>query len=259
MQDYLHSIESTLLANAGLVVFYLFLTIAGSVVVKIVVRKALDRTSPASAGFIASIVQFAFVLGGLYLSVIAAGVDPNVILAIIAIMTAGVSLSADHSFKNIIAGAQIVANSKMRPGEWVTIGNGVHGVIQEVGLSSTIVASTTLGLVSMSNSTITENQIVNHTRLKNLEWVINFPMYDNHDRQRVIDIIHAVAEQVEGVNPDPIIQHTWTGSGENYEVVLKLKSFELRREIASMVSLSVTKALVDEKFPVGYATFMHAI
>lgn len=258
MQEILDQVKNTILAQAGYAAFLFSIVIGVSLVVKFLLAKSLQKTYSAGAGFISTISQLVVIVVGSYIVAIACGVDPTIILAIVAILTAGISLSADASFKDILAGFKIVTSSRMKPGEWITIGD-IHGVITEIGMSSTVIESPRVGLVTMSNHAVTEGMLINHSRLKNLELTIPIPLYDTHDRMKAYEIIFKTLGKIQGWHGGPIVTHTWNGSGEQYEIVVNADKFEERREISSRISLMVTGALEQEKFPIGYATFTHAI
>lgn len=258
MDQYIDYFRDVILAQAGYAATLLAILLAVSFVIKTIAKKVLQKASPASATLVSTLIQVLIIIIGLYLISIAIGIDGTAILACVAILTAGISLSADASFRDIIAGLKILMNKRLRPGDWVTVAGGITGVIREVGLSSTIIENNKFGLIVLSNHKITEDMVVNHSRLPNLELSVNIPMFDNHDRRRATEIIHLTLNRVTGWHGEVIVQHSWIiGTGENYEVIVAADSYDNRRQIASRISAEITSALFAENLPVGYASFIH--
>lgn len=251
MQDILDQVGSVLGAHAGVALFWFIIVIGISLLVKFLALRSLIRIFPAGASFISTLIQVAIIVGGAYGIAVYMGTDPTVILAVLAILTAGFSLSADSTFKEILAGFKIVTSSKMRPGEFVTVANGIYGKIIEVGLSSTTIESPTLGMIFVGNHTITESQIINHSRLRNLELNVLIPMAKEHDRNYAISQIGRVLSGIQGWHGDLGIYHSWVPTGEQYKIVVSADDYDNSSTLASMISLHVTNSLVASGFPVG--------
>jgi small-conductance mechanosensitive channel len=251
MQDALKQVVGVLGAHAWLATFWLIIVIGLSFVARFLAAKALIRAYPTGAGFISALIQSFVIALGAYFIAINAGLDPTLILAILAIITAGFSLSADSTFKEILAGFKIVTSSKMRPGEFVTVADGIAGKIIEVGLNATTIESPTEGLIFISNHAVTEGKIINHSRLRNLELSVVIPMAGEHDRRRAIEIIGFVLGNIGGWHGDAGIYHSWTDTGERYRVVVSADHYDYSDTLASQISLEVTARLLANGFPVG--------
>lgn len=217
----------------------------------------IRRANRTYASYGASALQFAAVVGGLYAVAKIYDVDPTLIIATIAIVTAGISLHAGQIIEASIAGAVILADGKIAVGEQVTVAD-TSGVVVDIGFSSVTIQSNTRGLVSIPSSKIVGDIIVNHTRLQLLEQSLSFIFYDTNDNSQVISVVNDVLSG-QGLADGSKILHDWVDGSQVYAVVFKTQDYAKRREIASKLSLALTEAFEDERFPVGSVTFTKAI
>lgn len=215
------------------------------------------RFSRTHASYVASVLQFATVVGGLYGVAKLYEIDPILILSVIAIATAGISLHAGQIIEASIAGAVILLDGKIAVGDQVTVSD-ISGLVVEIGFSSVTIQSNTRGLISIPSSKIVGDVIINHTRLPAIEQSLSFVFYDTHDNQRAIKLVKEVLA-AQGLADGGKILHDWQSGSQVYAVVFRTADYSKRREIASNLSLALTRAFELESFPVGSVTFTRAI
>lgn len=159
----------------GFLILQFVLLIVGSLIARIVAALILKRFARNSAVFISTALQGGVLLGGSYYILINAGVSPVLLLALIAIASAGLSLSADGAFSNFIAGLTVTLDGRLSIGEQLTIGD-ITGIVVRVGLLNTQIQVNTRGMVTLSNRTVCDSTLVNHSRLKDgIELSMVFP------------------------------------------------------------------------------------
>lgn len=227
-----------------------------AILLRLLVRIILSRVAKNSADFFASITQFSVVIGGLYTIALYAGIDPRVILAIIAIVTAGIAISAENSFAEIMATMKILTSRRLAIGEYVTVAGDIHGVIKEIGLFSTTIQVNSRGLVTLSNRSVADNLLINHDRLGGIEMVVTIPMFDNHDRGKLMWAIKDVMKDRQGVHPGCKVLHNWGGGGEEYAVTFRVIDYSKRRDVSADISMAITNRLVEDGYPVGLVSFV---
>lgn len=230
-----------------------------AILFRLLVRIILSKIAKNSADFFASITQFAIVIGGLYTIALYAGIDPRVILAIIAIVTAGIAISAENSFAEIMATMKILTSRRLAIGENVTVAGDISGVIREIGLFSTVVQVNSRGLVTLSNRAVADTMLINHDRLGGIEMVITIPMFDNHDRDLLVSTIRDVIKDQKGIQPGCKVLHNWGAGGEEYAVIFKVVDYSKRRDVSAEISLQITNRLVENGFPVGLVSFVRYV
>lgn len=217
----------------------------------------LRRVLRTQAAYLASTVQFGIVVGGLYGTAIYLEINPTTVLAVVAIMTAGIALSAEQTIANMIAGAVILANGKFAVGEQITIGD-VSGTVENIGFGNVTINVNTRGLVTMPNSAIVGSTLTNHTRAGYVELVAVLPMYDFHDMRQADALIRQVLFACE-LDSGAKVLHEWTPGGQNWAVVVRVREYGKRREIMSRLSVMLTDELTKAEFPLGPVTFVKNI
>lgn len=241
---------------AGLKIAAMFAgVVLASVMVRYLVKLATKKLAKSSSVFLASALQFAVVIAGFYYVALLLGTSPGILLAVVAIFSAGIALAADNTASDMIGGAKLIAFSAFAPGEYVTV-DGIHGQVVEIGLFSTRIRSNSKGIYSVPNRTLSDTTVVNHSKLDGLELTVPFPMSDNHNREQAVALIREVLKGASTIKPEFEVFHEWVNGCEQYNVVVKAINYNLRRKAASEVSMIVTKALYDGMFPLGSVTFI---
>lgn len=240
----------------ALFIVVIFSAIITRKVINFVLQRAVNDTT---RYFVAAFLQLVIIVGGSYKVLIYAGSNPTVILALVAIFSAGLSLSADHSFKNLIAGLSLAASGRVDVNDYITVG-AVTGQVKNVGLLSTTLYVSAKGVVTLANSDINETVLINHTRLPYYELTLIIPMSDGHEIGAASDLIRFVLNKSKHVFQDKCsIVHDWTVGGETYQVVFRIDSYSNRREAAHAVSQNLTEALRLGDFPVGVVSFVKQV
>lgn len=259
-------LQLTLLAFDGAVVkqaFFLAGAILGLILLSFLVRYLvfiiLSKIAKTSALFVSSSVQLAIAIGGLYAILTYAGVSPVVVLAVLAIITAGISLSMDSAFQSFLGGLQIVLSDRIKVGEHITV-NGITGQVRSIDLFNTTMQINSMGIVTVSNKSVNDAQLINHSRLtEGVELSILVPMFNNHDRQLAIETIVSSLKGLESIHSNVKVVHSWTTSSEQYTVIFKALDYTKRRDVASEVSKRVTNGLEGVGLPVGVVTFIKKV
>ena len=104
------------------------------------------------------------------------------------------ALAAQDSVKNIFAGIMIFLDKPFKIKDRIQI-EGFDGVVEEVGLRSTRVRTLDGRIVTIPNSTFTDNSVVNVTSQPALKITLNLGLtYDTSedDMQKGVDILRAI-------------------------------------------------------------------
>lgn len=225
--------------------------------VRFITYHALRRWFKTGAGYLATLLQFATVIGGFYAVAIFFGVSPTVILAIVAIFTAGISLASDGFVGNLIAGAVILGNNKFAVGDQVTIA-GETGIVHEIGIANVTLQVNTRGWVTIPSSAIAGGTVVNHTKLAvtaGVEMSTTIPMFDAHDITLAQDVIRQTLKE-QGLDQGAKVLFDWRGGGMAYSVVVKVRDYPARLRIMSALTQSITERMNAEKLPIGSVLFI---
>lgn len=151
----------------GRVLPVLVVGIIGMVIIRIIMRvlkTALQKTKTEKAvnTLLCSVVRIIlYVLLGLILAS-GLGIDVTGVVAFASVLTLAISLSLQTAISNVIGGFTLLYTKPFVSGDFVEIA-GQSGIVQEVGLTYTKLATGDNKVVSIPNSAVTAAEIVNYT------------------------------------------------------------------------------------------------
>ena len=122
------------------------------------------------------------------------GFDITAMIAGLGIGGLALALAAQDSVKNIFAGIMIFLDKPFKIKDRIQI-QGFDGVVEEVGLRSTRVRTLDGRIVTIPNSTFTDNSVVNVTSQPALKITLNLGLtYDTseEDMQKGVDILREI-------------------------------------------------------------------
>tara|TARA_Y100001978_G_scaffold197866_1_gene209404 strand:- start:5447 stop:6511 length:1065 start_codon:yes stop_codon:yes gene_type:complete len=133
------------------------------------------------------------------------GFDITAMIAGLGIGGLALALAAQDSVKNIFAGVMIFLDKPFKIRDRIQI-EGFDGVVEEVGLRSTRIRTLDGRIVTIPNSTFTDNSVVNVTSQPALKITLNLGLtYDTSEveMQKGVDILkQIVADHSEILEPD---------------------------------------------------------
>lgn len=185
-----------------------------------------------------------------------AQMDITILLAIVAIFTAGVSLAMDTSVKDVIASIKLMSFGYYLVGESITIKE-YTGKVVGVSLFSTTIHVSTKGLVVIANSKISESDIINHSRVP-IELSVRVPVSHTHDRAVAAALLRGAISEVPGVIIGTFrVIHEWQpGLCESYTVKFKIENYDMRHDIVSAASIACSSALEQADLILGEMTYI---
>ena len=122
------------------------------------------------------------------------GFDITAMIAGLGIGGLALALAAQDSVKNIFAGVMIFMDKPFKVKERIQI-QGFDGTVEEVGLRSTRIRTLDGRIVTIPNSTFTDNSVVNVTSQPSLKIVLNLGLtYDTDETgmQQGVDILRQI-------------------------------------------------------------------
>jgi len=122
------------------------------------------------------------------------GFDITAMIAGLGIGGLALALAAQDSVKNIFAGIMIFLDKPFKMQDRIQI-EGFDGIVEEVGLRSTRVRTLDGRIVTIPNSTFTDNSVVNVTSQPALKITLNLGLtYDtsDEDMQKGVDILREI-------------------------------------------------------------------
>ena len=102
------------------------------------------------------------------------GIRIGPIVAGLGLIGVAVALGAQDLFKNLISGILIIAENRFGLGDWIRVDGVVEGTVETIGFRSTIVRRFDKAPVSVPNSRLSDNAIINFSAMshRRLYWLI---------------------------------------------------------------------------------------
>lgn len=125
---------------------------------------ALNKTKlePAAIKLIRSLLRITLYLLLLLIAASAMGIDVTGIVALASVLTLAISLSVQNALSNVIGGFTLLYTKPFVAGDYVEIA-GQSGTVADVGLTYTQLSTPDNKIVSLPNSAVVADQIVNYT------------------------------------------------------------------------------------------------
>lgn len=185
------------------------------------------------------------------------GFDITAMIAGLGIGGLALALAAQDSVKNIFAGIMIFLDKPFKLKDRIQI-EGFDGVVEEVGLRSTRIRTLDGRIVTIPNSTFTDNSVVNVTSQPALKIVLKLGLTydtDQADMQKAVDILRQI------VADNAAILETDCSAGFNdfgdfslgilfiYYVKPEAHWLDSQNDISKEVLKRFTEAKLDFAFP----------
>lgn len=252
MEDFAKSLNDLITTNLpgfGIVLLYAIIALVISFPLKWAVRKLPCKWGKSLAGPLGDLLQIILVAVGIFFGARSAGVDVTVLLAVVAILTAGLSLALDSNVKDAIASAKILSSNLYKVGESISF-DAITGKVYHLSLFSTTIHVSDRGLVTIANSKVVDGPVTNHSR-EPVEMQIRVPILSECKRSWVLSHLTGEAGKNNGVVSCKVI-HVWEpGGSEIYTIFAKVKDYDKRREIATEVSIAISDFLEESGLKLG--------
>lgn len=166
--------------------------------VKEVVMPLVEKTEGGEGNYILPVlskaVNGAIWSFGIIIGLDNIGFDITAMIAGLGIGGLALALAAQDSVKNIFAGVMIFLDKPFKLKDRIQI-EGFDGVVEEVGLRSTRIRTLDGRIVTIPNSTFTDNSVINVTSQPALKVVLNLGLtYDTDaaDMQKAVDVLRQI-------------------------------------------------------------------
>ena len=194
------------------------IVVVGILVIRLVLKlvtAALEKSKleKAAHSLICSVVRVVlYLLLGL-ITASKLGIDVTGVVALASVLTLAVSLSVQNALTNLIGGFTLLSNKPFASGDFVEIA-GQSGVVQEVGLTYTKLATADNKIVSIPNSAVVAAQIVNYSAAPTRRVDVAVSASYDTPTQEVLDAL-VLAGTADKVLTEPAPQAVITGYGES--------------------------------------------
>lgn len=116
------------------------------------------------------------------------GIRVGPILAGLGLFGVAVALGAQDLFKNLIAGILVIAEKRMRVGDWIMVDGIVEGTVEHIGFRSTHVRRFDKAPVYVPNAKLSDNAVTNFSEMthRRIKWKIGLEYRTTIDQLRSV-------------------------------------------------------------------------
>ncbi len=209
---------------------------------------------------IVRILRFLAIVVGLSILLAQLGINIGFLLAGLGIAGLALSLAAQDTIGDGIAGFLILVDRPFRIGDRIDIeGAGTWGDVIEVGLRTTSIRTPDNRMVIVPNSIIGKNQGINYT-FPDSRYRVETPVHVayNTDIESARNVILEAVRQVAGILPDKPFDVHYVEMGQSAIVFRArwwIEAYADTRQIFDRVNTEVHEALVGAGIKIPYSTY----
>ncbi len=218
-------------------------------------QQAIRRWVPRAGGNMVTIapllgqaVRYAILILALVTALGFVGIPSASILAVVGAASLALALALQNTLSNVAAGIMLAWIRPIAVGEYIT-GDGVEGVVVEIGLFSTRLRSTSGLYVFTNNNKLWNGAITNHSREPRRRIDVSVTIPDSTDIARARRTLLAIAVDDKRVLADPAAIAFVSGFGTS-TVTLELRGWvptpdyrNALRDLTEATKLGINKML----------------
>jgi small conductance mechanosensitive channel len=257
-------------ANVGPIASAIFALLLGWFIARLASR-AIHRWLPMSrsarnvAPLLSQAVRYGIIIFALVTALTFIGIPSASIITVVGAAGLAIALALQNTLSNIAAGIMLIWLKPIAIGEYI-VGDGIAGVVVEIGLFGTRLRSTSGLYVFTNNNRLWNGPITNHSREPKRRMEINFTLPETIDVERIREYLLGVAVKNPHVLADPAPSvHVESFAGD--KVVLQLRGWaptaqyqETLRSLAEHAKAALNRVLAKkgEKAEASIAADPHA-
>lgn len=170
------------------------------------------RTDPKLAYSVATFIQFAIIIVGLWIALISIGLELSNLALLITALTVGIGFGLQDVIKNIMGGMILLGEGHVRPDEVFQIGDD-SGRVEQIGLRSTIMRGWDGSLIIIPNADLIADKVTELTDARRVE--INVGVSCDADPRLAERLLLEVARAHPDVVDEPPPSVLFTNLGES--------------------------------------------
>ncbi|WP_423068223.1 mechanosensitive ion channel family protein [Devosia sp. CN2-171] len=268
--DFLTTLWRWFLANSGGVISAIIVLAIGwylSRFLSRLVRALLPRAQGVDRNFaplLSQVTRYGILVFAIVTALSFIGVSSTSIYAVLGAAGLAIALALQNTLSNIAAGIMLIWQRPIAIGEYV-VGNGVAGVVVEIGLFGTRLRSTSGLYIFVPNQTLWSGAITNHSREVRRRIDVNVTVPDSINVAAARKAMLKIATSDKRVQADPApAVHVDSFAGD--KIILQMRAWvptadylNALRDITEKAKVAVNKMLAatDEHAQVELAADPH--
>ena len=210
------------------------------------------------ASFTSRILRCIIYIISTFMILLVFGIDLSGIITSLGIVSAVVVLAAQDIAKDIMSGISIIADKPFLVGDWVAVGTN-EGEVIEISFRTTKIKTSDNSIVTIQNSIIATNNVINWSRLKQRKYSLNLklPLETNsYQIEKIITKIKIVLNNNEDVDKESLQVHFDAIGIDNININIymytDLVDYTEFLEFKEKVNDSILKVLESENIKMAY-------
>ena len=227
-----------------------------------IVRKLKNDDMPDGnrtvASFTSKILKYVIYIGAGLLILAVFGINPSSLVAGLGVGSAVVALAAQDFVKNLISGFSILSDRPFLVGDWIAVGTD-EGEVVEITFRCTKIKTSDNTIVTIQNSALTTNNVVNWSRMKQRRYLLNvkLPLETNSDKiEKIVNRIKFVLSSTDNVDKNSIQVHFNTieldGVNINIYMYTDIVAYAPYLAFRENVNEQILKVLESENVKIAY-------
>ncbi|GJM38633.1 MAG: hypothetical protein DHS20C19_20000 [Acidimicrobiales bacterium] len=240
------TLEEWLTAGGVAVGSILFTILIGRILMGGLTRRLAQPSL--AVGLVVRIVRWTVLLFGFIYAASIVGVQVGPLIGALGLGGLAIALALQPVLQNLFAGVVLQTERPLECGEEITT-NGYDGVVLEVTGRAVLLKTFEGELVTIPNSMVLDNPLVNHSREGHRRTRVDVGVAYRSDLPTVTAVLRAAVTGVDGVreSPEPtVVARTFGDSSIDYQIDFwHLAKNSVERETRSSVIVAVHAALAD--------------
>ena len=204
---------------------------------------------------VSTLSYYALICIGLLAALAISGFQLSQLALVFGALGVGIGLGLQDVVKNFVSGLILMVERPIQPGDVVEL-NGVTGRVREIGLRATRLVTFEGADVVVPNGMLVADRLTNWTLSNSSRRIeVNVGVGYGSDPERVLALLRAVAEQTEGLLPEPAPAALFVGFGAS-SLDFTLRAWTREESdwvsIRSHMGLSVLQALREAGIVIPY-------
>lgn len=220
-----------------------------------------DGTLPSSSIF-ANLTKVLVFLIGILVILQTLGISITPMLTALGVGGIAVALALQETLSNLIGGFQIIASKQIRPGDYIQLGSGEEGYVNDINWRNTTIRALPNNMVIIPNSKLA-SIIVRNFQLPEEEIAVRVECGISYDsdldkvEKVAIEVAREIMCEVEGGIPgcDPVVRFkNFADSSINFATVMRAREFSdqylIKHEFIKRLHKRFTEEGIKIPFPI---------